>query len=230
MKQVLQNRGGVTVVRNVRAPSCSPAGVLVKSAFSAISSGTERSRLEPRRRSLVARARERPDAVRQTLDMALRDGVRITQERIRDKLSEESPAGYSSVGRVIEVGPRVRELQPGDMVACAGVGHANHAEVVSVPANLCARVPEAVPLRAAALTTIAAIALHAIRVSDVRLDDRVAVSASASSDRSSADSLVAPARTSMRSTSTPDASAMRSRAAPITGSRRARTRVGTSGR
>lgn len=175
MKQVLQNRSGLTVVRDVPPPSCSPTGVLVRSAFSAISSGTERSRVEPARRSLVARARERPELVKQTFDMALREGVRSTQNRIRRKLGEESAAGYSSVGRVIEVGPRVRGLQTGDIVACAGAGHANHAEVISVPANLCAKVPDTVPLTAAALTTIAAIALHAIRVSDVRLDERVAV-------------------------------------------------------
>jgi predicted dehydrogenase/threonine dehydrogenase-like Zn-dependent dehydrogenase len=175
MKQVLQNRSGLTVVRDVPAPACAPSGVLVRSAFSAISSGTERSRVEPGQRSLVARAREHPDVVRQTLDLALRDGVRSTQERIRRKLAEESAAGYSSVGRVIEVGPRVRDLQPGDIVACAGAGHANHAEVVSVPPNLCTKIPEGVPLTSAALTTIAAIALHAIRVSDVRLDERVAV-------------------------------------------------------
>ena len=173
MKQVLQNRSGLTVVRDVPPPSCSPTGVLVRSAFSAISSGTERSRVEPARRSLVARARERPELVKQTFDMALREGVRSTQNRIRRKLGEESAAGYSSVGRMIEVGPRVRGLQTGDIVACAGAGHANHAEVISVPANLCAKVPDTVPLTAAALTTIAAIALHAIRVSDVRLDERV---------------------------------------------------------
>lgn len=175
MKQVLQSRSGMTTVRDVPAPRCAPTGVLVRSAFSAISSGTERSRVEPGKRSLVSRARDRPEVVRQALEMALQDGVRTTQERIRRKLSEESAAGYSSVGRVLEVGPLVAGFQPGDIVACAGAGHANHAEVISVPANLCAKVPDNVPLPAAALTTIAAIALHAVRVSDVRLNERVAV-------------------------------------------------------
>jgi predicted dehydrogenase/threonine dehydrogenase-like Zn-dependent dehydrogenase len=175
MRQVLQSRSGLTVVREVPAPPCAPAGVLVRNAFSAISSGTERARVEPGRQSLVSRARERPDLVRQTVERALRDGIKSTREAVERKLHEESAAGYSSAGTVLEVGARVRGLRPGDLVACAGAGHANHAEVVSVPANLCAKVPEDVPLPAAALTTIAAIALHAIRVSEVRVGERAAV-------------------------------------------------------
>jgi predicted dehydrogenase len=175
MKQVLQNRSGFTVVRDVPAPPCSAAGVLVRTFFSAISSGTERSRIEPGQRGLVARAREHPELVKQALNMALHDGVRSTRDKIRRKLAEEGAAGYSSVGMVTEVGAKVLGLRPGDIVACAGAGHANHAEVVSVPTNLCVKVPEGVPLPAAALTTIAAIALHAIRVSDVRVGDRAAV-------------------------------------------------------
>lgn len=175
MKQVLQNRSGVTVVREVPAPPCSPNGVLVRNAFSAISSGTERSRIEPGRRSLVSRARERPELVKDTLAMARRAGIRNTRDKVRRKLAEEGPAGYSSVGVVTEVGHKARGLVPGDVVACAGAGHANHAEMISVPANLCVKVPEGVSLPSAALTTIAAIAMHAIRVSDVRVGEHAAV-------------------------------------------------------
>lgn len=173
MKQVLQNRRGETVIRDVPSPTCRPTDVLVRNAFSAISPGTERARVE--RTSIVEGARQRPELVRQVLSRTVRDGIRPTVEAIRGKLSEESPGGYSSAGVVIEVGTQVRGLSPGDRVACAGAGHANHAELVAVPGNLCARVPDGVELREGALTTIAAIALHGLRVSGVKLGERVAV-------------------------------------------------------
>jgi predicted dehydrogenase len=147
--------------------------VLVRTAYSAISAGTERSNIESR--SLLARAKERPDLARQVVDRALRDGVRATRAAVREKLAEERPAGYSCAGRVAEVGTHVVGLSVGDLVACAGAGHAHHAEVVAVPRNLCARVPEGVSLQAASLTTIASIAMHGLRLADVRLGESVAV-------------------------------------------------------
>jgi predicted dehydrogenase len=175
MRQVLFSRSGSTVVRKVPSPPCPPGGVLVRNAFSAVSAGTERDRVDPGRASLAARARERPDLVREVVDRALHDGVRETREAVLRKLAEESPGGYSTVGTVVEAGARVSGLSPGDVVACAGAGHAHHAEVVAVPRNLCAKVPPGVPLPAAAMTTIAAIALHAVRLAGVALGERVAV-------------------------------------------------------
>lgn len=175
MKQVFQNRSGLTVVRDVPLPPCPPGGVLVRNAFSAISSGTERTSVESSQKSLVARARERPDLVKQTVEKAVKEGVKSTREQVRRKLEEEVPSGYSSAGRVLQVGSRVSGIEVGDLVACAGAGHANHAEVVAVPSNLCAKVPDGVPLPAAAMTTLAAIALHGIRVSGVTLGERAAV-------------------------------------------------------
>jgi predicted dehydrogenase/NADPH:quinone reductase-like Zn-dependent oxidoreductase len=126
-------------------------------------------------KSLLAKARERPDLVREVVDRARREGIRSTREAVHRKLSEETPVGYSSAGRVIEVGRAVRDLDVGDLVACAGGGHANHAEIVSVPRNLCARVPAGVTPVAASMCTIAAIALHGVRLAEVRVGDRVAV-------------------------------------------------------
>lgn len=174
MKQVLQDRSGLTVVRDVPAPPCPPGAVLVHNLFSAISSGTERARVELSRKSLLAKARERPDLVREVVDRARREGIRSTREAVQRKLSEETPVGYSSAGRVIEVGAAVRDLAVDDLVACGG-GSATHAEIVSVPRNLCAKVPPGVSLEAASLTTIGAIALHGVRLADVRVGDRVAV-------------------------------------------------------
>src|SRR5918995_5792725 len=175
MKQVLQDRNGLTVVRDVPPPSCLPGSVLVRNAYSVISSGTERSRVELAQKSLLGKARERPDLVREVIARARREGIRTTHDAIRRRLADETPVGYSSAGVVLEVGEAVSGFTPGDRVACAGGGHANHAEIVSVPANLCAKVPGGVPLEIAALTTIGAIALHAVRLAEVHVADRVAV-------------------------------------------------------
>jgi predicted dehydrogenase len=175
VKQVLRSRSGLVIVRDVPEPQCPPGSVVVRNAFSAISSGTERSALTQSRKSLVSRARERPDLVRDVVRRARSDGVRKTRQVVQRKLAEEVSLGYSSAGDVLRVGSAVRGISPGDRVACAGAGFANHAGVVAVPANLCARVPESVSLEAAALTTIAAIALHGIRLAGVQVGDRVAV-------------------------------------------------------
>ncbi|HUA49262.1 MAG TPA: bi-domain-containing oxidoreductase [Solirubrobacteraceae bacterium] len=175
MRQVLQQqRSGRTVVRAVPRPLCPPGGVLVQSAFSAISSGTERARVQLSQRSLLGKARERPDLVREVLARAQRDGIRPTVRTVQRLLGEERAVGYSCAGTVVEAGEHARGLLPGDRVACAG-GTAHHAEYVAVAAHLCVRVPEGVPLRTAALTTIGAISLHAIRLADVEVGARVAV-------------------------------------------------------
>jgi predicted dehydrogenase/threonine dehydrogenase-like Zn-dependent dehydrogenase len=176
VKQVLQSRNnGMTVVREVPAPPCLPGNVLVRTAYSVISAGTERARVELSQKSLLGKARERPDLVREVIARARKEGFAATHRTVTRKLNEEAPAGYSCAGEIIEVGEHVRNLRPGDRVACAGAGHANHAEIVSVPANLCARVPDGVALECAAFATIAAIAMHGVRLADPRLGERTAV-------------------------------------------------------
>ncbi|MEA2264731.1 MAG: hypothetical protein QOE27_314, partial [Solirubrobacteraceae bacterium] len=175
LRQVLQNASGATFVRDVPAPVCPDGGVLVRNEFSAVSSGTERSRMAAAQRSVASRVRERPELALKAAERVRADGIRGTRDLLRGARTAETATGYSSAGTVVEVGGAVRGLVPGDRVACAGAGYANHAEVVAVPANLCARVPSGVALEAAALTTIGAIALHGIRLAEVRLGDRVAV-------------------------------------------------------
>ena len=175
MKQVLQDRSGLTVVRDVPPPPCARGAVLVRNAFSAISSGTERARVTLSKKSLLAKARERPDLAREVIDRARREGIRATQKTVKRKLAEATPVGYSSAGEVIELGAGASGFEIGEQVACAGGGHANHAEVVSVPINLCAKVPDGVSLQAASLTTVASIALHAIRLAEASIGDRIAV-------------------------------------------------------
>ncbi len=170
----MQNPTG-TVIRDVPPPPCRPGTVLVRNEFSVISSGTERSWVQAARRSAVSRVLDQPQLVLKLVERLRRDGIGKTRALVRETMSEEIGTGYSSAGRVIEVGAAVRGLSVGDRVACAGHGYASHAELVAVPRNLCAAVPAEVPMPAAALTTLGSIALHGIRLADVRLGDRVAV-------------------------------------------------------
>jgi len=175
VRQILQTRSGQTTVRDVPAPACPVGGVLVRNAFSVISSGTEGARVALSQKSLLAKARERPDLVQKVVERAHREGLRSTGQAVRRQLTMETPVGYSSAGYVVEVGPRASGFQPGDAVACCGGGHANHAEIVAMPRNLVANVPQGVPLEHAAFSTLAAIALHGIRLAEVSLGDRVVV-------------------------------------------------------
>jgi predicted dehydrogenase len=174
MKQVLQTRNGSTVVRDVPDPPCPPGSVLVRNAYSVISSGTERSRVELSKQSLLGKARARPDLVRQVVDKARTEGIAATRRAVETKLSTETSVGYSSAGTVVAVGPRVAGLRPSDRVACGGE-HAGHAEIVAVPRNLVARVPGGVSLADASFATIAAVALHGLRLAEIDLGARVAV-------------------------------------------------------
>lgn len=175
MKQVLQDRRGSTAVREVPPPDCPTAGALVQTGFSAISSGTERSRVEVSRKSLLGKAKERPDLVRQVIDKARTEGLKATREAVQNRLIEETAVGYSSAGTIIEVGPEVVGFKVGDRVACCGGGNANHAELCAMPRNQMALVPDGVPLATASLATVGAIALHGIRLAEVELGERVAV-------------------------------------------------------
>lgn len=175
MKQVLQNRSGATVVRTVPQPPCPRGGVLVRNEYSVISAGTERARLELSQKSLVAKAMERPDLVRQVIKRAQTEGIVSTTRAVQRQLDTETPVGYSSAGVVVEVGTAVSGVNVGDRVACCGAGYANHAEIVAIPRNMIAVVPPSVPMRSAAMTTLGAIALHGIRLADVQVGHRVAV-------------------------------------------------------
>jgi predicted dehydrogenase/threonine dehydrogenase-like Zn-dependent dehydrogenase len=177
MKQVLQyRRSGETRVVDVPAPLTPADGVLVQNRWSLISPGTERMLVEAGGANLIKTARQRPDLVKQVLEKAAHDGVRATLETVRSRLDVAIPLGYSCAGTVIEVGPgSMTDFQVGDRVACAGAGQANHAEVVAVPRNLTVRVPDGVSLEDAAFVTVGAIALHGVRIADVRLGEACVV-------------------------------------------------------
>ncbi|MBC8030892.1 MAG: bi-domain-containing oxidoreductase [Pyrinomonadaceae bacterium] len=176
MKQVLQNRKtGKAAVMDVPVPALQRGRILVRSVASLISAGTERVAVETARKSLVQEARERPDLVRAVIDKARTEGLRSTWSSVREKLAASQALGYSAAGIVIEVGEEVTGFTVGDRVACAGVGYASHAEVLSVPQNLCVRLPEKVDFEAGAFGTLGAIALQGVRLAEPTLGESVVV-------------------------------------------------------
>jgi len=182
MKQVLQHaRTGEITVEDVPTPQLLPGCVLVRIAASVVSAGTERASAEFARKSLLQKARSRPDLVREVLAKVQRDGVVSAIHSVRTRLDQPQSPGYSSAGAVIAVGDGVTDIQPGDRVACAGAGIAVHAEVACVPRLLVARIPargsndDQVSFDEAAFATLGAVALHGIRTAETRLGDLVAV-------------------------------------------------------
>jgi predicted dehydrogenase len=181
MKQVFQHaRTGEIAVVEVPAPQLLPNCVLVRIAASVVSAGTERASAEFAGKSLLRKARSRPDLVREVVSKVQRDGILSAWQAVRSRLDHPQAPGYSSAGTVIAVGDGVTDLQPGDRVACAGAGFAVHAELACVPRLLVGRVParngmEEVPFDEAAFATLGAVALHGIRTAEVKLGDLVAV-------------------------------------------------------
>jgi predicted dehydrogenase/threonine dehydrogenase-like Zn-dependent dehydrogenase len=176
MKQVAQRpRDGRIKVVEAPLPILRQGWLLVANHFSLISVGTERSKLDLGSKSLLGKARARPDLVRKVVDKARVEGVRSALSTTRERLDALAPLGYSSAGIVLAVGAGVEGLSPGDRVACAGGGWANHAEVVTAPRNLMARVPDGVELSDAAYATVGAVALHGVRQADARLGEHVGV-------------------------------------------------------
>ena len=176
MKQIVQIPGtGSLELLEVPAPALVPGQVIVRNAFSVVSPGTEKLALDFARKSLLGKARSRPDLVRQVTRKLRQEGPLPTYRAVRNRLDAPQPLGYSCAGMVEAVGPGVLAFAPGDRVACAGAGFANHAELVSVPENLCVRVPEGVALEQAAFATLGAIALQGIRVASPTLGEIGAV-------------------------------------------------------
>ena len=176
MKQVVQQIGGGPVrVEDVPSPQMGVTEILVQTQASIISAGTERAVTALAQSSLLTKAKTRPDLVRKVVQRAKTDGIRVTLGQVRSRLAEDLPLGYSACGRVVAVGEAVNGIRPGDRVATAGAGWANHAEMQAVPALLCAVVPDSVPSEDASFATIASIALHGLRLADVGVGSKVVV-------------------------------------------------------
>src|SRR2546429_1240481 len=176
MKQILLNvKTGEVTVTDVPAPVPRSGCVLVRAGASLISAGTERLTVEAGQKNLVARAVAQPALVKQVINRAGTEGILNTIDAVRSKLGSLNALGYSAAGRVIEVGEGVSEFREGDRVACAGVGYASHAEVLSVPKSLCARVPDNRDLEVASFGTVGASALQGVRLSEPTLGESIVV-------------------------------------------------------
>ncbi len=172
MLQLTQQLGsGEMRVQEVPAPMCEPGMVVVKNHYSLISAGTEASSVRAARSNLIQKAKQRPAQLRQVIESVKRQGLKATYRAVQKKLDAYSALGYSCAGEVVEVGEGVLDIACGDLVACAGAGYANHAEIVSVPANLCVKLPPDADLRLAAFNTVGAIALQGVRQSEIRLGE-----------------------------------------------------------
>ena len=172
MKQIIQDlKSGATILEEVPAPMVKSGYVLIKTTRSLVSLGTERMLVEFGKANLIDKARQQPDRVKQVLDKIKTDGLQPTLEAVFNKLGQPLPLGYCNVGRVIAVGRGVTEFQVGDRVASNG----NHAEVVCVPQNLVAKVPDSVSDDEAAFTVIGSIALQGIRNLNPQLGETIVV-------------------------------------------------------
>ena len=176
MKQLIQDfKTGQLRIVDVPSPALQPGCVLVRNSFSLVSAGTERSTVTTAQKSLLGKARARPDLVRKVWDSVKREGFASAAKKVQTRLDTWKQLGYSSAGVVTGVGEGVSDLKNGDRVACAGQDVASHAEIICVPRNLGVKIPNGVEFGQAAFTTLGAIAMQGVRQAKVELGETVVV-------------------------------------------------------
>ncbi|NAS31631.1 Gfo/Idh/MocA family oxidoreductase [Flavobacteriaceae bacterium R38] len=176
MKQVIQNfKTGELYVDDVPVPSISKGMVLVENRYSLISAGTERGTVKVAKANLIGKAKQRPDLVAQVLQNVKKEGLKATLNKVKTKLDSLKALGYSTSGVVSASMDTKGIFKPGDRVACAGQDYASHSEMVGIPQNLVAKIPDNVSFEEASFTTLGAIALQGVRQSEPRLGDNICV-------------------------------------------------------
>jgi polar amino acid transport system substrate-binding protein len=176
MKQVTHTlKDGRIDVADVPVPTLGDKFVLIRTGASVISAGTEKTKIDMGRKSMLQKARARPDLAQQVIRKLRTEGIWKTMATVNTRLAAANPLGYSSAGVAIAVGGLVEGIQPGDRVACGGVGYANHAEFAAVPRNLVVKVPASVSDEEASFATLGAIALQGVRLADPKLGETVLV-------------------------------------------------------
>jgi predicted dehydrogenase/threonine dehydrogenase-like Zn-dependent dehydrogenase len=176
MKQLIQNfKTGELYIDELPMPSINEGFVLVANQFSLISAGTEKTTVSTAKASLIGKAKKRPDLVKQVIQNYKKEGFKATLEKVKTKLESLKALGYSSAGVVLASMDTSNKFQPGDIVACGGADYASHAEVVCVPQNLVAKVPDGVDIEDACYTTLGAIALQGVRQADPNLGENICV-------------------------------------------------------
>jgi len=173
MKQIVVKNGEITVLE-VPPPLMSDNHVWVANAFSVISSGTESEVIKGSSKSLINRITEKPEIVKKVVGKIRDQGLKKTLRDVRKKTDSPIRLGYASAGTVIGVGKNIRDISIGQRVACGGADAA-HAEIIAVPRNLIARVPENIKMEEAAFATLGSIAMHGIRRANVHLGDSVVI-------------------------------------------------------
>jgi len=172
MKQIIQDlKNGNTILEDVPAPDVKSGQVLIHTTRSLVSLGTERMLVEFGKASLLKKAQQQPERVKQVFDKIKTDGLKPTIDSVLNKLGQPLPLGYCNVGRVIAIGKGVNDFQVGDRVASNGP----HAEYVSVAQNLVAKIPDTVTDDEAAFTVIGAIGLQGIRLANPTLGETAVV-------------------------------------------------------
>ncbi|MEJ6788904.1 bi-domain-containing oxidoreductase [Brevundimonas sp. BR2-1] len=172
MHQVIQNMSnGETRIEHAPTPKAPARGLLIRTSCSLISAGTERMLVDFGRASMLTKARQQPDRVRQVIDKARTDGLFSAIETVRSKLAQPLPLGYCNVGVVLETGRDVRGFEVGDRV----VSNGPHADVVAVPRTLAARIPDNVDDSAASFTVLGAIGLQGLRLANPTLGEAFVV-------------------------------------------------------
>ena len=176
MKQLIQSyKTGELGLFDVPAPVCQENGALIQTTVSLVSAGTEKMIVDFAKKSMLGKAKDRPDLVKQVVDKMKKEGIKNTLEKVFTKLDSPIPLGYSLAGKIIEVGSNISGLNVGDRVACGGAGYANHSEINYVPKNLMVKIPKGVDDVDASFVTVGAIALQGVRQTDPRLGEKVAV-------------------------------------------------------
>ncbi len=172
MQQIVQNlKSGETALEQIPTPRVSKGEVLIKTHRSLVSLGTERMLVKFGQSNMLEKARQQPERVKEVLNKMKTDGIKPTVDAVFRKLDTPLPLGYSNTGEVMEIGSGVTEFQRGDRV----VSNGPHAEVVSVPKNLVAKIPDGVSYEEASFTIIGAIALEGIRLLEPTFGETVAV-------------------------------------------------------
>lgn len=176
MKQLIQSyKTGKMEVVEVPIPGCSEKGILIQTKSSLVSAGTEKMMVDLAKKSLLGKAKSRPDLVKQVLDKMKKEGFQSTIQKVMTKLDSPVPLGYSCAGEIIMLGKNVMGFSNGDRVACAGAGYANHAEINFIPKNLFTKIPDSVSFEDASFVTVGSIALQGVRQLNPTIGEKIAV-------------------------------------------------------
>ncbi|MDB4665618.1 bi-domain-containing oxidoreductase [bacterium] len=176
MKQIIQSfKNGELWLAEVPVPACKSGGAVVRTRASFVSAGTERMLVDFAKKNIVGKALQMPNQVQKVIRKMKSEGILETLEKVKAKLDQPIPLGYSCAGVIEELGHAMRGYSVGDRVTCGGAGYANHADYNYVPKNLMVKIPDGVSFEDASCATVGSIAMQGVRQCDLRLGEQVCV-------------------------------------------------------